>query len=155
MSNIIFINGCFDVLHVGHFNFLNYCFWVKKQLNLELHIGLDSDTKICLDKGPDRPIFNYLEREKALKLLVIPDRLLGTPMVDYVHKFQNNKELEKIVQSLQPQIMVKGEEWENKVVGKEFCKKVLFYPTSICPLSSSIVIKRILEMNSNENPSMR
>ena len=58
----IWVNGCFDILHRGHFELFNYA----KSLGNELIVGIDSDEKVTQDKGPDRPYNNLEDRVYAV-----------------------------------------------------------------------------------------
>ena len=78
----IFTNGCFDVLHRGHLELLQYA----KSLGDILIVGVDSDEKITLDKGPPRPHNKLEDRVKMLKSL---------RCIDEVHTFNDTVGLEK------------------------------------------------------------
>jgi D-beta-D-heptose 7-phosphate kinase/D-beta-D-heptose 1-phosphate adenosyltransferase len=104
---IVFTNGCFDVLHRGHIEFLEFC---KSQGNIVV-VGLNSDSSVKQIKGPERPINNQHDRAAVLAAL---------ESVDYVAVFDEPDPLE-IVKKVQPDVLVKGEDWANKgVIGREF-----------------------------------
>ena len=116
---IVFTNGCFDVLHVGHIEFLKFC---KKQGDI-LVMGLNSDSSVRQIKGPERPINNQLDRAAVLAAL---------EMVDYVVIFDEPDPL-KTIESVKPDVLVKGVDWAEKgVVGREFVEsnggKVILAP---------------------------
>jgi len=152
-NKIIFINGVFDVLHVGHINFLLYCNHLKEVHGYELWVGLDSDKKIKKDKGIFRPIFSFQERWEALSSLCVKKKnpikrgLYDAKVVDFIVTFDTNKELEDIIKDLSPKIMVKGENWRGFVVGEKFCKDIRYYPNVTkeykANISSSGIINKI------------
>jgi D-beta-D-heptose 7-phosphate kinase/D-beta-D-heptose 1-phosphate adenosyltransferase len=82
LNTIVFCNGCFDVLHVGHINLLLLC---RKWAGVDgqVIVGLDSDEKVRKDKGNNRPIFSQQERYDAL--MALKNGL--DPVVDAVYKF--------------------------------------------------------------------
>ena len=113
-SNIIFTNGCFDIVHIGHLKLLKYC----KELNGTFVLALNSDSSIKENKGNNRPINNELDRVEFIKLLDI---------VDYIIIFNEKTPLE-IIKNLEPDILVKGSDYNiDNVIGKEYSKKVLFF----------------------------
>ena len=57
-EKIIWTNGCFDILHRGHLELFKYA----KSLGTKLYVGMDSDSKVSKDKGPDRPFFSEDDR---------------------------------------------------------------------------------------------
>ena len=57
MSDVLFCNGCFDLMHAGHAHFLEYCMLYADHRNVNLVIAVDSDEKVRQDKGPNRPYF--------------------------------------------------------------------------------------------------
>jgi D-beta-D-heptose 7-phosphate kinase/D-beta-D-heptose 1-phosphate adenosyltransferase len=104
---IVFTNGCFDVLHRGHIEYLNFC---KKQGDIVV-LGLNSDSSIKKIKGPDRPINNQLDRAAVLA---------GLESIDYIAIFDEPDPL-NIIMQVKPDILVKGQDWAEKgVIGREF-----------------------------------
>lgn len=111
----IFVNGSFDLLHTGHLDLLYYA----KSLGSCLHVAIDSDERIKENKGYDRPV-NPLHIRKAIMESLKP--------VDSVSVFGTDKELINIIKEYSPNIMVKGSDWQGKIIiGKEYCDKVIFY----------------------------
>lgn len=113
MKNI-FVNGCFDVLHRGHFQLIHYAASLG-----ELTVALDSDEKVARDKGPDRPIYSLEDRVYQMT------RLRG---VNEVLSFSTREELEMLVEYIKPDIMIVGSDWKGKeVVGSQYAKEVKFF----------------------------
>jgi len=111
----VFVNGCFDVLHRGHFELLNYA----KSLGDVLIVAVDSDEKVSQMKGPDRPIYCLDDRIYQLHCL---------SAVDTVMSFNSRQELESLVEFVRPDIMVVGSDWKDKeVVGSQYAKSVRFF----------------------------
>ena len=112
---IVWTNGCFDILHVGHIELFKYA----KSLGDNLIIGIDSDAKVKKDKGNSRPI-NCVEDRKFI--------LESISHVDEVLVFESTKDLENLIKETKPDIMVIGSDWKNKtVVGQQYAKKLLFF----------------------------
>ena len=112
---ISFVNGCFDVLHPGHIELLNYA----SSFGDYLIVAIDSDRKVAEMKGPDRPIFSQSDRAYMLKEI---------RCVDVVHIFDTRQELESLLDSLRPDTMVVGSDWKGKeVVGSQYAKSVKFF----------------------------
>ncbi len=106
-QKIVFTNGCFDVLHVGHIGLLKYA---RKQGDL-LVVGLNSDASIARLKGPGRPILQQLERAQILAAL---------EDVDYIVIFDQTSVL-PVVKRVRPDILVKGADYQkSEVVGQAF-----------------------------------
>ncbi len=106
-KKIVFTNGCFDVLHFGHVNYLEKA----KSLGNILIVGINSDASIKKIKGPSRPV-NTLKNRMGV--------LAGLQCVDYVVSFEEETPL-ALIQSLEPNVLVKGADWEkNKIVGSSF-----------------------------------
>src|SRR4030043_1175196 len=93
-KKIVFTNGCFDLLHVGHIRYLEEA----KALGDILVVGINSDQSVRRIKGPYRPILPEEERAEILS---------GLGCVDYVTIFDEADHLE-LVSSLQPHILVTG-----------------------------------------------
>ena len=108
----IFVNGTFDVLHVGHLALLNFA----KTLGDHLIVGIDSDERVKDLKGKHRPINNVYERKVMLQNL---------KAVDEVAIFDTDEELIELIK--QSDIMVKGGDYSNlPIIGKEYTTVVLF-----------------------------
>jgi D-beta-D-heptose 7-phosphate kinase/D-beta-D-heptose 1-phosphate adenosyltransferase len=106
-ETIVFTNGCFDVIHRGHIEFLEFC---KSQGDIVV-VGLNSDSSVKTIKGPARPINNQYDRAVVLAAL---------EMVDYVTLFNEPDPL-KLIKRVKPDVLVKGQHWAEKgVVGREF-----------------------------------
>ena len=112
---IIFVNGCFDVLHPGHIQLFEYA----KSLGDYLIVAIDSDEKVAQMKGEERPIFSQEDRSKVLQAI---------RYIDVVHIFNSKEELEDLIKTINPDIMVVGSDWKGKeVVGEQYAKAVRFF----------------------------
>jgi len=106
-ATIVFTNGCFDVVHRGHIEFLKFC---KLQGDIVV-VGLNSDSSAKNIKGPDRPINNQYDRAGILAAL---------ETVDYVTVFDESDPL-NLIKKIKPDVLVKGQDWAQKsIVGAEF-----------------------------------
>ena len=92
---IVWTNGCFDILHRGHFEMLEYA----KSLGDYLVVGIDSDQKVKNDKGWNRPYNSEKDRKFALECL---------QSVDKVVIFNTPNELSGLIEAMTPDIMVIG-----------------------------------------------
>ena len=103
---VVFTNGCFDLLHVGHVKYLQ----AARQLGDLLVLGLNSDDSIKRLKGPNRPLIGESERAHILAAL---------DCIDYVVVFDEDTPLE-LITTLRPDILVKGGDYTPEgVVGRE------------------------------------
>jgi len=106
-KKIVFTNGCFDILHVGHIRYLSEA----KSLGDILVVGINSDESVKNLKGPSRPINSLSDRSLLLSELVC---------VDYVVSFKEQTPL-KLIKMIMPDILVKGGDYtlDNVVGSKE------------------------------------
>lgn len=112
---IIFVNGCFDVLHLGHIKLFEYA----KSLGDYLIVAIDSDKRVSEMKGPERPIFSQSDRSQTLEAI---------RYIDVVHIFDSKEDLENLLKSIAPDIMIVGSDWKGKeVVGEQYAKTVRFF----------------------------
>ena len=134
-ERIVFTNGCFDLLHIGHTRYLKEA----KGLGDRLVVGLNSDDSVRqLAKGTDRPIVPADQRAEVLAALAC---------VDYVTIFDEPDPL-ALIQALRPNILVKGGDWStDRIVGKEFVEaqggSVRNIPL-VPDISTTAIIQRIL-----------
>ena len=111
----IWTSGCFDILHKGHIELFRYA----KSLGDELVVGIDSDEKIKLDKGKNRPINDLQYRMTMLQSI---------KYIDKVIPFDNTKELKDTVKWYRPNIIVMGSDWKGKeVIGEKYTEKLIFF----------------------------
>ena len=111
----VFVNGTFDLLHRGHIELLNYA----STQGWHVCVGIDTDDRVREKKGPTRPIFDQEERKYFLENL---------KAVDEVRFFSNDAELEGLVKSYQPDIMIVGSDWKDKsVIGSYWAAKLIFF----------------------------
>ena len=112
----IWINGCFDVLHHGHFQLIAHA----KSLGDELTIGIDSDRRVKESKGDGRP-FHY-QKQRIYNLFQING-------VNGIVVFDTDKELSDAIKEYQPDIFVIGEEYKDKgIIGRKHAKKIEYFP---------------------------
>ena len=103
-KKIVFTNGCFDILHVGHIRYLSEA----KSLGDILVVGVNSDESVRNLKGPSRPINSLSDRALLLSELVC---------VDYVVSFKEQTPL-KLIKMIMPDILVKGGDYTlDTIVG--------------------------------------
>jgi D-beta-D-heptose 7-phosphate kinase/D-beta-D-heptose 1-phosphate adenosyltransferase len=113
-NNIVFTNGCFDIMHSAHIRLLQFC---KKQGSI-LVVGLNSDDSIKRLKGSSRPINSIAERCEFIMNLGI---------VDYIIVFDDDTP-EKILSILRPNIIVKGGDYTKEtVIGSEYADETIIY----------------------------
>lgn len=132
---LVFTNGCFDILHRGHVEYLAKA----ASLGDKLVVGLNSDASVRLIKGESRPI--VCEEDRAFVLSALE-------MVDYVIIFDESTPA-RLIEEILPDILVKGADWvEEEIVGAEIVKKnggeirrIELTPGK----SSSSIIEKILE----------
>lgn len=106
-KKIVFTNGCFDILHLGHVEYLNEA---KAQGDLLL-VAINSDASVRKLKGEDRPVNNQNDRASML---------LNLKSVDWVVVFEEETPLE-MIKLISPQVLVKGGDWKpEQIVGSDF-----------------------------------
>ena len=104
---IVFTNGCFDILHAGHIDYLEKA----KKLGDVLVAGLNSDASVRRLKGKTRPLNKQQDRAKVLSAL---------SCIDYITIFSETTP-EKLIEKLKPDILVKGGDWKVKdIAGAPF-----------------------------------
>lgn len=106
-KRIVFTNGCFDLMHVGHTRYLQ----AAKDLGNVLVVAVNSDASVkSLNKAPDRPIVSESQRAEVVAAL---------GCVDYVIVF-NEPDPRSLIAALQPDVLVKGGDWAvDRIVGRE------------------------------------
>jgi D-beta-D-heptose 7-phosphate kinase/D-beta-D-heptose 1-phosphate adenosyltransferase len=138
-ERIVFTNGCFDILHIGHIEYLKF----SRQQGDVLVIGLNTDRSVREQKGEQRPFVS--EDERARLISALED-------VSYVILFDELTP-DKLIRRIKPDVLIKGEDWKEKgVVGREFVEsyggKVILAPF-VKDASTTDIVTRILERNSN------
>jgi rfaE bifunctional protein nucleotidyltransferase chain/domain len=108
-KKVVFTNGCFDIIHLGHVKYLEKA----RRLGNILVVGLNSDSSVRAIKGKGRPINGERERAGVLASLYF---------VDYVTIFSEATP-ERLIQKLKPDILVKGGDWKVRdIVGSDFVR---------------------------------
>ena len=135
-KRIVFTNGCFDILHVGHIRYLRKA----KSLGDILVVGLNTDRSVRLIKGEKRPIVPQEDRAEVLASL---------EFVDYVVFFDEPDPF-TLIGKVKPHILVKGADWtKDKIVGRDLVEKaggrVVRIPL-VPGASSTGVIEKIIQV---------
>ena len=111
-KDIIFTNGCFDILHRGHIELLEFCSSMGKVV-----VGLNSDESVKRLKGSQRPINKQDDRKYLLE---------SCKFVDRVIVFHEDTPL-NLIKKIKPNVIVKGGDYKAKdVVGSDIAKVVIF-----------------------------
>jgi D-beta-D-heptose 7-phosphate kinase/D-beta-D-heptose 1-phosphate adenosyltransferase len=125
-QKVVFTNGCFDILHVGHLQLLQKA----KSFGDVLIVGLNSDRSVKKLKGPARPILPQRDRARLLAAL---------EMVDYVVIFDEDTPYE-LLSRIKPQILVKGGDYTfHEIVGRDIVQEVKTVPLLRAKSSSRII----------------
>jgi D-beta-D-heptose 7-phosphate kinase/D-beta-D-heptose 1-phosphate adenosyltransferase len=132
----VFTNGCFDILHAGHCDYLQKA----RSYGDALMVGLNTDASVRRqEKGPGRP-FNAQEDRAAV--------LAALAAVDYVVAFDDDTP-KALIEAVTPHVLAKGEDWRDKgVVGREWVEQhggqVVLVPL-VAGRSTTNVVQKILQ----------
>jgi D-beta-D-heptose 7-phosphate kinase/D-beta-D-heptose 1-phosphate adenosyltransferase len=132
-AKVVFTNGCFDLLHVGHVRYLREA----RRMGDILVVGVNTDASVRRLKGPSRPV--QPEQDRA-------EILAGLACVDHVVLFGEDTPL-AVIERLRPDVLVKGGDWPvEAIVGREVVEasggKVATIPY-VEGMSTSALIERI------------
>ena len=132
-KRIVFTNGCFDILHVGHVRYLREA----KALGDVLVVGINSDDSVGMLK-PGRPVNPQDQRAEVLASLV---------MVDYVTVFDKETPYD-LINLLKPDVLVKGGDWKKEdIVGADLVPEVHSLPFT-SGMSTTNIINKIRKLQS-------
>jgi D-beta-D-heptose 7-phosphate kinase/D-beta-D-heptose 1-phosphate adenosyltransferase len=136
-NDIVFTNGCFDILHVGHVRYLSAA---RREGDI-LVVGLNSDQSVKSIKETGRPIVPQQQRAEVLA---------GLACVDYITVFNDPDPLSTI-KALKPDVLVKGSDWpENQIIGADVVKKwggKVVRVEMVPDISTSAIIRKILRLH--------
>ncbi len=108
-KKVVFTNGCFDIIHAGHVDYLEKA----KSLGDVLIVGLNSDESVRRIKGKDRPVNIQEHRKRVLEAL---------KPVDLVVIFDEDTP-ERLIKQIKPDVLVKGGDWSvENIVGADFVR---------------------------------
>ena len=109
-NKIVFTNGCFDIIHAGHINYLSHA----RSFGDFLVLGLNSDKSIKKIKGANRPVVEQGQRAIVLSALTCIDCIV----------IFDQEDPESLIKEVVPDVLVKGADWEeDKIIGADFVKK--------------------------------
>ncbi len=127
-KKIVFTNGCFDLLHVGHIRYLSEA----KMMGDVLVLGLNADESVSRIK-PGRPVVSEAQRAEVLSALSI---------IDYIVLFHEDTPYE-LIRAIGPDVLVKGADWKKEdIVGNDLVKEVRTIQF-VEGISTSEIISRI------------
>jgi D-beta-D-heptose 7-phosphate kinase/D-beta-D-heptose 1-phosphate adenosyltransferase len=126
----VWVNGTFDVLHVGHIKLLEFA--AKYGI---VRVGIDSDLRIKQLKGESRPINTLVDRVYFLKSIKFVDSVVG---------FNTDEGLIQQIKFWEPDYMRIGSDYENKnIIGREFIKEEVIFFNKIPNMSSTNIINKL------------
>ena len=136
-GKLVFTNGCFDIIHPGHVDYLERA----RNMGDCLVVGLNSDASVRRLKGPLRPVNDQHSRARVLAALAC---------VDFVMIFEEDTPLE-LIRAVCPNVLVKGGDWSvDRIVGREVVQERGGTVRSIPLLeghSTTATINRIVAMH--------
>lgn len=139
MSKVVWVNGTFDVLHIGHIKLLEYA----RSLGDKLVVGVDTDNRVMGAKGPNRPVNKLKDRIEFLKAI---------KYVDEVWAFGSDEQLENSIKLTGAKILIVGHEYQNKrVIGAELVDEVVYFDMPRVTSSTQIIDTLTLTKNADEN----
>ena len=125
----IWLNGCFDVLHMGHIKL----FQRARQMGMRVLVGIDTDERITSAKGEGRPVNNLKDRVEFLRSI---------KYIDEVVVFNTDEELSNTIKEYAPRYMLIGDDYKDKeIIGSKWIKEIIYVP-HYQRLSSSAIINR-------------
>lgn len=131
-KKIVFTNGCFDIVHAGHVDYLEKA----KSFGDYLIVGMNSDTSVKKIKGDKRPIVSENYRARVLE---------GLKAVDCVFIFDEETPL-RVIETVRPDVLVKGADWPlEKIVGREFAREVKRISFRF-DISTTKIVERIVSL---------
>jgi cytidyltransferase-like protein len=134
-KNVIWLNGTFDVLHMGHIKLFERAHEIAidefPAFSWEIIVGVDTDERVREKKGNDRPVNTLVNRVGFLEAIRYVDR---------VHTFNTDEELEELIMLHRPKFMVIGDDYKDKeIIGSKYIKEIV-YQERYDGLSSSNII---------------
>ena len=136
-KRIVFTNGCFDILHVGHVRYLTEA----RATGDVLVLGLNSDASVKSIKSDSRPVVSQDQRAEVLA---------GLACVDYITIFDEPDPL-TLIRAIKPDILAKGADWEEtKIIGSDVVKSYggeIVRIKLVPDISTSRIIQRILRLH--------
>ena len=134
-KRLVFTNGCFDILHLGH---ATYLAWARAQGDA-LVVAINTDASVRRNKGPKRPIVGQDDRAALL---------LALRCVDYVILFDEDTP-ERVIAAIVPDILVKGRDWAGNVVGSDIVEAAggeVRLADLVAGRSTTGIIERVLDV---------
>mgnify|MGYP001157148367 CR=1 FL=1 len=111
----VWVNGCFDILHIGHIRMLKYA----KSMGDRLIVGIDTDERVSKAKGPSRPYNNVQDRIEMLRSMWF---------IDEIVIFDTNEELCDYIEQFQINTMVVGSDWKGKkIIGGSLVPHIKYF----------------------------
>jgi D-beta-D-heptose 7-phosphate kinase/D-beta-D-heptose 1-phosphate adenosyltransferase len=134
-KRLVFTNGCFDILHLGH---ATYLAWARAQGDA-LVVAINTDASVRRNKGPKRPIVGQDDRAALL---------LALRCVDYVILFDEDTP-ERVIAAIVPDVLVKGRDWAGNVVGSDIVEAAggeVRLAALVAGRSTTGIIERVLDV---------